>query len=230
MGYGGKGLNKYEVADKRSTQFFKGSVQAKVQKILKFLIFVGIFIAIVHPYLMMLGTQKSQSSEGYRMLNFQYSITDMDKILPVHEFMVFSKDQVEAKMGCTLKNDPAECHNGKERFCISKGITTMEYHQCIIKLLKEEKGDPLQFCKNHFSEMQIWTGGNSPKALPYHEMKYDCLAKSGVKLGADYCRDINKYTPKATKTDLFKCYRKYGVEFSEEYCDFMNRKDEQKLL
>ena len=69
------------------------------------------------------------------MLNFQFSTPHLDKILPVHEFMMFSKEQLQAKMACSLRNDPAECHNAQERICISKGINTMRYHQCIIKLL-----------------------------------------------------------------------------------------------
>lgn len=56
MGYGGKGLNKYEVADKRKTEFFKGSVQQKIKNFLQLLVMIGILIGIVHPYLMMLGT------------------------------------------------------------------------------------------------------------------------------------------------------------------------------
>ena len=56
LGYGGKGLNKYEVADKRKTEFFKGSVQDKVKRIIKFLVGVGLILTIIHPYLMMLGT------------------------------------------------------------------------------------------------------------------------------------------------------------------------------
>ena len=43
LGYGGKGLNKYEVADKRKTEFFKGSVQDKVKRIIKFLVGVLLF-------------------------------------------------------------------------------------------------------------------------------------------------------------------------------------------
>ena len=56
MGYGGKGLNKYEVADKRKIGFFKGSVQHKVRNIILFLTALGLFISVVHPYLRLLGT------------------------------------------------------------------------------------------------------------------------------------------------------------------------------
>ena len=68
--------------------------------------------------------------------------------------------------------------------------------------------------------MQIWTGDTSPDKLEYYVMKYDCLKTAGVKLGGDYCRDINSHTENATIPDLFKCYRKYGVDYSEEQCDY----------
>ena len=59
LGYGGKGLDKYEVADKRKSEFFKGSVQQKIKNMILFLIAVSLLITVVHPYLMMLGTEKS---------------------------------------------------------------------------------------------------------------------------------------------------------------------------
>ena len=96
------------------------------------------------------------------MHNFLFDIAHIEKILPVHLFMFFSKELLEANMACTLKNDPADCHNAKERVCISKGINTVQYHQCIIKLLQSENEDPIKFCKNHYAEMQIWTGNKSP--------------------------------------------------------------------
>ena len=78
--------------------------------------------------------------------------------------------------------------------------------------------------------MKIWTGEKSPDELLYYKMKYDCLKTSGVKLGADYCRDINNHTANATTADLFKCYRKYGVAFSEEYCNHANRDNNDELI
>ena len=230
MGYGGKGLNKYEAANKRNIGFFKGSVQHKVRNIILFLCAVGLFISVVNPYLRLLGTQKSQSSEASKKLFFKFPISNLDEILPVHQFMLFSKDDLAAKMACNLKNDPAECHNAEERRCISKGINTFAYHNCIVKLLKTEGGNPVKFCKDHYGNMQLWTGENAPDKSMYYRKKYGCLKSAGIKYGADYCRAINKYTPKATTLDLFKCYRKYSIDYSEEQCDYDNRGDDAGLL
>ena len=57
-------------------------------------------------------------------------------------------------------------------------------------------------------------------------MKYDCLKTSGVKHGSDYCRDINSHRANTTTPNFFKCYRKYGVEYSDEYCDYENGGDD----
>lgn len=53
---------------------------------------------------------------------------------------------------------------------------------------------------------------------------------SGVKLGKEYCRDINEHTPNATVPDLFKCYKKYAIEHNEEFCDYTYREDDDGLL
>ena len=78
--------------------------------------------------------------------------------------------------------------------------------------------------------MQLWSGDKSPDALLYYEMKYDCLLTSGVKRGRDFCTDINSHTANSTTEDLFNCYRKYGVEYSEEYCDYEAGDDDDDLI
>ena len=139
-------------------------------------------------------------------------------------------------MACRLRNDPAQCHNSQERLCISKGINTLEYHQCILTLLESEKNATSEkdrasnFCYEHYGEMLLWTGDKSPEELLYYEMKYGCLKTSGVKHGRDYCRDINRHTENSTTEHLFNCYRKYGVEYSEEYCDYENGGNDDELI
>jgi hypothetical protein len=59
LGYGGKGLDKYEVADKRKSGCCKGSVQHKIKTVLMLVIVVSLFITIMDPYLRLLGTEKS---------------------------------------------------------------------------------------------------------------------------------------------------------------------------
>jgi hypothetical protein len=117
------------------------------------LVGLGVFVAVVSPYLNLLGTEKSQSMEPIKRTNLTYTITDLPELLPVHQFAFFDKEELHDKMACKLKEDAAECHNANERRCISKGITTKEYHKCIIKLLKKDGKNTTQFCDDHFKEM-----------------------------------------------------------------------------
>lgn len=59
LGYGGKGLDKYEVADKRKAGCFKGSVQHKIKMFILLVVAISLFITVVDPYLRLLGTEKS---------------------------------------------------------------------------------------------------------------------------------------------------------------------------
>lgn len=137
MGYAGKGLDKYEVGTNRQSKFCKGSIQQKIKTVVLLVISIAVFFSIVAPYLNILGTEKSQSMEPIKRTNLTYNVSDLPELLPVHQFAFFDKEELHDKMACKLKDDEAECHNANERRCISKGITTKEYHKCIIKLLKK---------------------------------------------------------------------------------------------
>lgn len=76
--------------------------------------------------------------EAVKRTNLTYNVTELPQLFPVHQFAFFEKRKLHDQMACSLKDDPAECWNLNERRCISKGITTKEYHRCIIKLLKED--------------------------------------------------------------------------------------------
>ena len=131
----------------------------------------------------MLGTEKTQAIEATARLNLTFNASNTKQLFPMHQFSFFDKKELHNKMACKLKEDAAECHNDNERRCISKGITTKEYHKCIIKLLKKERQNSTQFCYDHYNEMQLWQDEVKHGTLLYYQMKYECLKMSGKKHG-----------------------------------------------
>ena len=72
----------------------------------------------------MLGTEKSQAMEEIPQKNLTFNASNLQQLLPMHQFAFFDKKELHNKMACKLKDDAAHCHNDNERRCISKGITT----------------------------------------------------------------------------------------------------------
>ena len=83
-----------------------------------------------------------------------------------------------------------------------------------------------EFCSDHYQNMTIWKDNYGPSKLGYWLRKHNCYQLSGVPKGRRYCQDYRNIEDSWGDDNLFDCYQKHNVEFSQEYCDkkFSNNK------
>lgn len=211
------------------TEEVKGtpSYQARTKKILSILAAIAIFFGIINQYLQKLGTEKSQSLIYVSHTNLSYSIPDIPRLLPAHQFTFFDRKEITDRMMCKIEGDEEQCRKIEERRCLSKGNLTEAYDICMIKLLKREDGDPEQFCRDHYGFSAIWVDSLSPKYLMYYKRMHNCLRLAGIPLGKTYCDDLFAHSEGWTQESLFSCYRKHKVEFGKQYCNFLFSGEDQ---
>ena len=97
-----------------------------------------------------------------------YKLSDIHDVIPVHQFMYFETEEIKDHIRCSNNKD---CVNVDYKKCWTMGITTVEFEQCMIKVLNTKttgQGRRLseqtdKFCADHYSNMTIWTGDLSPK-------------------------------------------------------------------
>jgi hypothetical protein len=61
---------------------------------------------IIYSYLNILGTEKSQEVKYISSLSFNYNVSLIPKLLPMHQFMSFKTEDIRNRILCVVYNDP----------------------------------------------------------------------------------------------------------------------------
>ena len=164
--------------------------------------------------------------------NMTYEIDKVPSLLPMHQFAFFEKEEIENRIKCRKYIDEDECKKIEQLRCKAKGLTTIAYETCMIRLNEILGQNTTQFCVNHYNKLELWTEDNSPDKAQYYERKYQCIESSGIAKGKQYCLDIKKHSEGWTRQNLWNCYAKNRVNFAKEKCDaiFEGLDDTQGLL
>ena len=85
----------------------------------------------------------------------------------------------------------------------------------IYTLLKQNASS---FCLSHYLNYDVFKDNLDPKYAMYYQRKYDCLEATGIPKGREYCQAIFDKTEGWKTENLFQCYRRNQVDFSEDYC------------
>ena len=177
-----------------------------------------IILQVLRLYMELLGTEKSQNLQYVRHLNMTYDIEDIPRLLPAHGFLFFDTEQLKNQMRCKMYWDVAACTEIETRKCLAAGQTSITYELCMIALGDRVGLNTTEFCVNHYGNLPIWTERVHPDNLQYYLRKHLCYFSSGHEYGRDYCNDYYDHAPAWGQEELWSCYAKHNVEFSEEYC------------
>lgn len=133
-------------------------------------------------------------------------------------------------MECKVQGDPTQCHRIEQRRCVSEGYNTERYEQCMINLSNQVQTNGTEFCSNHYLNMTVWKDNYGPSKLGYWLRKHNCFEISGVPKGKRYCQDYKAVEDSWGTDNLFTCYLRNKVEFSQEYCDTKHSEDKYSLM
>ena len=169
--------------------------------------------------------------EYFTRSNLTYNLTDVPKLIPMHQFTFFDKEEVKDRLKCRLYNDLKECKKIATKKCEAKGETRQKYEECMIDLNSRLGQNTTQFCVNHYNRFDIWTEELTPEEVLYYERKHSCFKTSGKPKGRQYCRDMKEYSIGWTKDNLYSCYMQNKVDYTKEKCDdIFGTSDMQGLL
>ena len=208
------------------------SLVQKVKKYLQIIIVISVLYSILSSYQKKLGFEKSQSMEFVGLSNITYNITKLPQLLPMHQFGFFETSEIEDRIKCRKYFDETECKKIEQKRCQAKGLTTIAYETCMIRLNNILNQNTTQFCTNHYNKLELWTENLSPDKANYYERMHNCYLLSGVEKGRRYCQDIRDHSEGWTRQNLWNCYTKNKVDFAKEKCDalFEGANDMQGLL
>ena len=80
----------------------------------------------------------------------------------MHQFSFFEKQDVVDRIKCRKYFDEAECKKIEQKRCQAKGLTTIQYEKCMIRLNTILNQNTTQFCTNHYNKLELWTENLSP--------------------------------------------------------------------
>ena len=92
------------------------------------------YILIIKTYLDTLGTEESQTLVYSSHLFLNYTLSDLPRLLPFHQFASFDTEAVKNRIKCKVYNDKKECLRLEERACESFSKNSEDYEMCMIQL------------------------------------------------------------------------------------------------
>jgi hypothetical protein len=188
-----------------------------------------VIVWILYSYLESLGTEKSQSLHYEQMDYLNYSMSDLAKLVPVHQFVSFNTVSVKDRIKCKIYGDEEQCKLFQELRCTYKGTDTENYEECMIQVNEGLQQNATQFCENHYQDFTIWKDNQGPTKIMYYLRMHNCYEMSGVPKGRAYCLDYFLHEDSWSFSNLYQCYTKYSVDFAKEFCD-NNFPDNKYLL
>lgn len=123
-----------------------------------------------------------------------YKLSNIHDVIPVHQFMYFETEEIKDHIRCLNDQD---CVKVDYKKCQTMEVTSVEFEQCMIKVLNVGQGRRLsaetdKFCTDHYNDKSIWTGDLSPSTEAFYNRKYAC---NNTPKGKDYCLELNKNLP-----------------------------------
>jgi hypothetical protein len=175
---------------------------------------------VIIEYVLILGTEKTQSLK-YKYYTFlDYNTTDVPRLFPMHEFAYFEKQSVIDRMKCKVDDVEEECYRIEDTRCNLYPVMSEAHEICNLNLYERLEWNTTQFCEEHYGKLEIWTGTLNPKFPLYYDRKYACLERAGTAKGKEYCDTMMEMTDGWQIENLFNCYQVNGVVFSQDYCKY----------
>ena len=93
----------------------------------------------------------------------------------------------------------------------------------MIERLQANSQNASLFCEYHYSNQTIWQDSKLiPDTQEFIKRKHDCFENAGQQKGKGFCDEMyDALFSRWTKNDLYSCYEEQGVEFQDEFCQFM---------
>ena len=154
--------------------------------------FVLLGIGLIVEYVMILGTEKTQTLKYKYHTFLDYNTTEIPRLFPMHQFAYFEKQSVIDRMKCKVADVEEECFNIESTRCDLYPVTTEKFERCNLALYQKLEWNQTQYCHDHYNNLEIWTNTLNPKFPLYWERKYDCLEKAGQPKGKEYCDTMNE--------------------------------------
>ena len=110
------------------------SYQKLIKTIVTAVLFIGVFFGVIKDYIDLIGKEKSQKLTYYDRTNLIYDITEIPKVLGVHQFTFFNKGEVTRRMQCLLYDNNQECYEYELERCLLKEETSVAFENCVITL------------------------------------------------------------------------------------------------
>jgi hypothetical protein len=71
-------------------------------------------------------------------------------------------------MRCKKELNEYECNMIEEKKCLVRGVTTKSYESCMIAYKEINGWNTTEFCEDHYSEYDKWTGILDPMLVQFH--------------------------------------------------------------
>lgn len=100
-------------------------------------------IATYSEILEQLGKIKSLTLRYFKLSKLVYDIEEVPELLPVHYFTFFDANEIKDRIRCVYQSNTElgmrQCMKKNMKACKAKGLTTLEYEQCVISLIDSNR-------------------------------------------------------------------------------------------